>query len=176
MMRVRVRDLMTVNPVSVCLGTTLQAAAEQMVQAEASEIYVVDELRRLVGVVPEYDLLKYRLTHYHLEAPIDSLMYVQIESLSPEDDALQLAPLFRDRRNSCMAVTDNGQLVGKLTCRDLFRVMLTLDAIDDQEQTSKPASSDKEITHSASSTINLPHLPRYSTPVNRLQLNNSPVK
>ncbi|WP_417383035.1 HPP family protein [Gimesia sp.] len=169
-MRVRVRDLMTVNPASVCLGTTLQAAAEQMIQAEASEIYVVDELRRLVGVVPEYDLLKYRLTHYHLEAPIDSLMYVQIESLSPEDDALQLAPLFRDRRNSCMAVTDNGKLVGKLTCRDLFRVMLTLDAIDDPDQTSVQDTSDTETIHSSSSPINPPHLPRYGTPVNRLQL------
>ncbi|QDT91973.1 CBS domain-containing protein [Gimesia algae] len=175
-MRVRVRDLMTVNPVSVCLGTTLQTAAEQMVQAEASEIYVIDQQRRLVGVVPEYDLLKYRLTHYHLEAPIDSLMYVQIESLSPEDDALQLAPLFRDRRNSCMAVTEQGLLVGKLSCRDLFRVMLTLDAIEDPEQTAEQDTSEKEVIHSASSTINPPHLPPYSTPVNRLQLNSSSDK
>lgn len=172
-MRVRVRDLMTVNPVSVCLGTTLQAAAEQMVQAEASEIYVVNEHGRLVGVVPEYDLLKYRLTHYHLEAPIDSLMYVQIESLSPEEDAIQLAPLFRDRRNSCMAVTENGTLIGKLTCRDLFRVMLTLDAIEEPEQISAQDITDKEGMHSASSQINPPHLPRYNSPINRLQLNAS---
>lgn len=175
-MRVRVRDLMTVNPVSVCLGTTLQAAAEQMVQGEASEIYVIDQQRRLVGVVPEYDLLKYRLTHYHLEAPIDSLMYVQIESLSPEDDALQLAPLFRDRRNSCMAVTEHGLLVGKLSCRDLFRAILTLDAIEDPEQRSEENTSDKEVIHSASATINPPHLPPYRTPVNRLQLNSSSDK
>ncbi|WP_417391961.1 HPP family protein [Gimesia sp.] len=176
MMQVRVRDLMTANPVSVCLGTTLQAAAEQMVQAEASEIYVVDEFRRLIGVVPEYDLLKYHLTHNHLAAPIDSLMYVQIESLSPDDDALQLAPLFRDRRNSCMAVTEQGQLVGKLSCRDLFRVMLTLDAISEPEQISEPGMMKNEVAHSPASTINPPHLSRYGTPINRLQLNTSSGK
>lgn len=172
-MQVRVRDLMTVNPTSVLMGTSLQDAAEQMILAESSEIYVTDLQMRLVGVVPDYEILKHKLMHQHLEAPIDSIMNVQIDALSPKDDAIQLASLFRDRRNSCMAVTENGQLVGKLSCRDLFRVIMALDSIEmTEEQTSEePTASVTTVPTSAVSTINPPHLTKSSLRKHFLQQN-----
>ncbi|MCA9017450.1 MAG: CBS domain-containing protein [Planctomycetaceae bacterium] len=163
-MQVRVRDLMTVNPVSVLTGTSLQEAATQMILAESAEIYVIDQQQKLMGVVPDYAILKHKLIYQQLDAPIDSIMNVQLESLSPEDDALQLAHLFRDRRNSCMAVTEQGQLVGKLSCRDLFRTIMTLDSIEStNEQSTK--------TDSPASSMNPPHLTRYGMRKQLLQLN-----
>tara|TARA_R110002111_G_scaffold209173_1_gene273122 strand:+ start:20011 stop:20541 length:531 start_codon:yes stop_codon:yes gene_type:complete len=171
-MQVRVRDLMTVNPVSVLIGTSLQEAATQMILAESSEIYITDQEMRLIGVVPDYAILKHKLMHQHLDAPIDSIMNVQLESLSPEDDALQLAHLFRDRRNSCMAVTENGQLVGKLSCRDLFRTIMALESIELTEE--QVMESDSAITVDSDSTvssINPPHLSRYNLRKEQLQFN-----
>lgn len=159
-MQVQVRDLMTVEPASVLMGTSLQEAVELMIIAESSEIYITDEQLRLVGVVPDYEILKLKLMQQHLDVPIDSIMNVQIESLSPDDDALQLAYLFRDRRNSCMPVTENGQLAGKLSCRDLFRVIMALDAIElnAEPATVEPISSTLPETTPTVSTINPPHL------------------
>ncbi|MFH1303296.1 MAG: CBS domain-containing protein [Planctomycetota bacterium] len=171
-MQVRVRDLMTVNPVSVLMGTSLQEAATQMILAESSEIYVTDQEMRLIGVVPDYAILKHKLMHQNLEAPIDSIMNVQLESLSPEDDALQLAHLFRDRRNSCMAVTENGLLIGKLSCRDLFRTIMALDSIElTDEQALEPGSAITADSGPTVSTINPPHLSRYNLRKEQLQLN-----
>ncbi|WP_339729291.1 CBS domain-containing protein [uncultured Gimesia sp.] len=171
-MQVRVRDLMTVNPVSVLTGTSLQEAATQMILAESAEIYVINQRMRLIGIVPDYEILKHKLMHQHLDDPIDSIMHVQLESLSPEDDALQLAHLFRDRRNSCMAVTEHGQLVGKLSCRDLFRTILTLESIEStEEQAAEPDSQVAAETNSAVSSINPPHLSRYNLRKEMLQLN-----
>lgn len=160
MMQVQVRDLMTVKPVSVLMGTKLQDAVELMIIAESSEIYVTDEKMRLVGVVPDYEILKHKLMQQDLEVPIDSIMNVQIDSLSPEENALQLAHLFRDRRNSCMAVTENGQLVGKLSCRDLFRIIMALDSIElNEEQVNEELNTTiSSAVDSAVSTINPPHL------------------
>ncbi|QDU10603.1 HPP family protein [Gimesia aquarii] len=172
-MQVRVRDLMTVNPTSVLMGTSLQEAAEQMILAESSEIYVTDLQMRLVGVVPDYEILKHKLMHQNLDAPINSIMNVQIDALSPEDDAIQLAFLFRDRRNSCMAVTENGRLVGKLSCRDVFRVIMALDSIEmAEEQTQgEPTSSMTSAPVPAVSTINPPHLAKSSLRKHFLQQN-----
>lgn len=173
-MQVRVRDLMTVNPVSVLMGTSLQEAATQMILAESSEIYVTDLQMKLVGVVPDYAILKHKLMHHQLDASIDTIMNVQLESLSPEDDALQLAHLFRDRRNSCMAVTENGQLIGKLSCRDLFRTIMALESIKVTEETASEANTPSTaVSRPTVSTINPPHLSRYHLRDQQLQLNGS---
>lgn len=171
-MQVRVRDLMTVNPVSVLTGTSLQEAATQMILAESAEIYVIDQQQKLIGVVPDYAILKHKLMHQHLNDPIDSIMNVQLESLSPEDDALQQAHLFRDRRNSCMAVTEQGRLVGKLSCRDLFRTIMTLDSIESTEEQASESDSQSTVESSSPvSSMNPPHLSRYSLRNQLLQLN-----
>ena len=171
-MQVRVRDLMTVNPVSVMTGTSLQEAATQMILAESAEIYVIDQHQRLIGVVPDYEILKHKLMHQHLNDPIDSIMTVQLESLSPEDDALQLAHLFRDRRNSCMAVTEQGQLIGKLSCRDLFRTLMTLESLDSKTEQALQADTPVDVeTSSTAASINPPHISRYSLRKQMLQLN-----
>jgi len=100
---------------------------------------------------------------------------VQLESLSPEDDALQLAHLFRDRRNSCMAVTENGQLVGKLSCRDLFRTIMALESIEltEEQQASEANAPSTADSRPTVSTINPPHLSRYHLRDQQLQLNGS---
>ncbi|QDT85739.1 HPP family protein [Gimesia chilikensis] len=168
-MQVRVRDLMTQSPVSVPLGTTLQQAARRMIEAESPEVYVTDHQMRLVGVVPEYNFLKQKLQLVDMNAPVESIMHVQLETLSPDDDALLQAPLFRDRRNSCMPVTDEGLLIGKLTCRDLFRLMLTLDEVDCETEQEVKVSSTTEI-HSSTHDINPPHLNRVNSHRQLLQL------
>ena len=171
-MQVRVRDLMTINPVSVLMGTSLQEAATQMILAESSEIYITDQEMKLIGVVPDYAILKHKLMHQNLEASIDSIMNVQLESLSPEEDALQLAHLFRDRRNSCMAVTENGLLVGKLSCRDLFRIIMALESIEStEEQSMEPDPSIPVDSDPAISTINPPHMSRYNLRKEQFQFN-----
>ncbi|MFK7776601.1 MAG: CBS domain-containing protein [Gimesia sp.] len=161
-MLVQVRDLMTVNPVSVLTGTSLQDAAKQMIQAESSEIYITDHQMKLLGVVPDYQILKHKLMYQNLEASIDSIMHVQFDTLSPENDALQLTHYFRDRRNSCMAVTENGRLVGKLSCRDLFRIIMTLESIDvNSEPESDLKPSIPVDSHSSVTAVNPPHLSRH---------------
>ncbi|MDF1743459.1 MAG: CBS domain-containing protein [Gimesia sp.] len=173
-MQVRVRDLMTVNPVSVLTGTSLQEAAEQMILAESAEIYITDHQMKLLGVVPDYQILKHKLMYQDLEAPIDSIMHVQIDALSPENEALQLIHYFRDRRNSCMAVTENGRLVGKLSCRDLFRTIMALESIElSEEPVSNSESANTADAHSTVSTIKPPHLSRQSLRKGALQLNGS---
>lgn len=171
-MLVRVRDLMTVNPVSVLTGTSLRDASKQMILAESSEIYITDHQMKLLGVVPDYQILKHKLMYENMEASIDSIMHVQIDALSPDNDALQLIHLFRDRRNSCMAVTENGRLVGKLSCRDLFRTIMALESIEVNEESAadlEPSTITE--SHSNVSTINPPHLSRQSLRKSGLLLN-----
>lgn len=170
-MQVRVRDIMTQSPVSVPLGTSLRTAAEQMILAESAEVYVTDDQMNLVGVVPEYNFLKQQLQSSDLNAPVETLMHVQLEALSPDDDALQQAPRFRDRRNSCMPVTEEGRLIGKLTCRDLFRTLLTLEILENTEdqQMISVTSASAEI-HDSESSINPPHLTINDSHLRLLQL------
>jgi CBS domain-containing protein len=129
-MRLTVSDLMTRRPVVVSPDCSADAALEILSRHEATELYVADKQGRLLGVVPDFELLKAELSGEASDATAEQLMSRSIPVFSPQSDAAEVARLFRDGRFCQFPVVAGGRLVGVVTRNDVVRLMAVLRRID----------------------------------------------
>lgn len=123
-MRVTIRDLALAHPLSVHQEVTIDRAIELVTASGVDEVYVLDGRERLVGVVPDYELLKAKLLRVPGAQSVETLMSRSLLLLHPEMDVLEAAVLFRDRRCSHIAVVEEGRLVGQLGRREILRFLI----------------------------------------------------
>jgi CBS domain-containing protein len=129
-MRLTVADLMTKRPVVVSPHCSADTALEVIARHGVSELYVADKQGRLLGVVPDFELLKAELSGEAADASVEQLMSRSIPVFAPESDAAEVARLFRDGRYSQFPVVAAGRLVGVITRHDVVRLMAVLRRID----------------------------------------------
>lgn len=130
MMRLTVADLMTQRPVNVAPECSADKAVEIISRHGVCELYVTDKQGRLLGVVPDYELLKAELSGEAVDATVEQLMSRNLPVFSPDSDAAEVARLFRDGRFSQFPVVSAGRLVGVITRGDVVRLMAVLRRID----------------------------------------------
>ncbi|MBC8117384.1 MAG: CBS domain-containing protein [Candidatus Saccharimonas sp.] len=129
-MRMTVGDLMSQGFVRVSPECSADEALNILDRHEATELYVTDKLGRLLGVLPDYEVIKTQLSGEAREATVEQLMSRGVPVFKPESDAAEVARLFRDARFGCLPVVSSGRLVGVITRRDIVRLMAVLRRID----------------------------------------------
>jgi len=129
-MRMTVADLMTQRPVIVSPDCSADEAVEILSRRQSTELYVTDASGRLLGVVPDFELVKAELSGEARGATVEQLMSRNVPVFSPESDAAEVARLFRDGRFSRLPVVSGGKLVGVITRSDVVRLMAVLRRID----------------------------------------------
>ncbi len=138
-MRLTVADLMTQRPVVVPPECSADEAVDIISRHEACELYVTDKLGRLLGVVPDFELLKAELSGEASDATVEQLMSRSIPVFTPQSDAAEVARLFRDGRYRQFPIVEGGRLVGVITRGDVVRLMAVLRRIDSPVKTQKNA-------------------------------------
>ena len=141
-MRMTVADLMSEMPVTVGPTCTADEALDAFFEYETPELYVVDSSRRLLGVLPDYELLKVELSGEAGGARVDQLMTRAIPVVSMDSDAAEVARLFKECHCSRIPVTKAGRLMGLVTRADVLRLMAVFRRIDAQH-TEAPAKVKK---------------------------------
>ena len=129
-MRMTVTDLMSETPVTIAPDCTGDEALDMIFEYETPELYVVDKSGRLLGVLPDYELLKTQLSGKARDARVEQLMSRSVPVCSPSTDAAEIARLFRDSKNARLPVVKQGRLVGVVTRGDVLRLMAVLRRID----------------------------------------------
>jgi predicted transcriptional regulator len=114
---------MTRHTVSLREGATIDEALALLLREEAVEIYVGDTAECLTGVVPDYELLKARLTRMPGCEPVEHLASRSVATIDPDTLVTEIAPVFRDGRYRQMAVVERGRLVGQIGRREILRLM-----------------------------------------------------
>ncbi|MBS0205981.1 MAG: CBS domain-containing protein [Planctomycetes bacterium] len=129
-MRLTVADLMTQRPVIVSPDCSADSAVEILSRHEATELYVTDKIGRLLGVVPDFELVKAELSGEASGATVEQLMSRNLPVFTPQSDAAEVARLFRDGRYSQFPIVSGGKLIGIITRRDVVRLMAVLRRFD----------------------------------------------
>jgi CBS domain-containing protein len=133
-----VGDLMTERPRVTGADTLLRDAAIEMVQAGLGALPVVDEERRLVGLLGDRDLLRDLLTSVMLgsrvtkgqpRAPdrrrrVRDIMTRQVLCVAPEQPLAEVVSLMVNKNVERVPVVRQGQLVGFLTRGDILRQLI----------------------------------------------------
>ncbi len=128
-MTVLVRDLMTPQALSVSMNTSIQAAAELVTQECVSELYVTDEEGGLMGVIPDYVLLKALLVETAGTQPVSEYMSCQVLSCTADENLNAILPLFREQRCRVLVVVRERKVIGQIYRRDLLRWIVAQNAL-----------------------------------------------
>lgn len=124
--RVRVKDIMSRNPVSTAPDTTLDVAARIMYTFNIGSIVVVERGGYVVGIVTERDLMRaIALDRYPGETPLWEVMSRDPITIDPERSVLDALKIMVENNIRHLPVVDRERrLVGILSMRDIVHKAL----------------------------------------------------
>lgn len=143
------RDIMTAEVVSVSVDTSLKDLAKKFIDTRYSNMPVIDDQGKLVGVISETDLIEYQRplhiptvmtlfdgvfslgTEKKFKEEVDRVTATKVGDLykrnpvtcTPETPVNELAGLMSKHKVHLLPVVENGQMVGVVARLDLIRVM-----------------------------------------------------
>ena len=145
----RVRDIMQSNVVTVGPGTTVRDLADILAENKVSGVPVIDDSRRVVGMVSEADVIlqdaDLHFPYYvqfldgiiYLEsvkkfrerfrkafgASVADIMSTEVITISPDATVRDAATLMADNKVNRLPVTEDLALVGIVTRGDIVRAI-----------------------------------------------------
>lgn len=111
--------------VAVSPHDTAADALERLVSSRATELYVVDSDQSLLGIVPDYELLKARLHGGVMETTVERIMSHHVVCFEIDARVGDVLKLFREGQHSRAAVVQGGKLVGQITRTTLLRNLVS---------------------------------------------------
>lgn len=137
-------DLDYTLAVTVASEDSAAFALERLLEEGATEVYVVGDDQRLLGIVPDYELLKARLNGVWTELTVEQLMSHRVLCFTPDTTVAEALKAFREGQHSRAAIVEDGRLCGQVTRTDLLR------AFCDRDDATRPIAAPKFL-HSAPS-------------------------
>lgn len=124
--RMKVREVMSVNVITVSARSSLQEALRLMMDHKIRRMPVV-EGQELVGMVVQNDIEKaLRRPGVVVETPIEWVMSKQVYTVDQEDDIIDVARLMNEKKISGIPVMNGDQLSGIITDSDLLKLLIQL--------------------------------------------------
>lgn len=142
----KIADALTFNVTRVPLNATIRDAVEIMSAHQVSDLMVVDESNKFVGVLSEGDLIRAGMPRFEemvaegsmtsgfaifqekgkslASAPIEPLVIKNALTVKPSDDVLAAASIMVSKQIRRLPVVDNGTLVGTISRTDVCRAVL----------------------------------------------------
>jgi CBS domain-containing protein len=140
--RLSVRDIMTERPRVVGPDIPLREAAQDMVRAGIGGLPVVDDQRRVIGMLSERELMRHLLTAYlqggasgsattgeHVAIGagprlVRHVMTRQVMCVSPDQPLAEVASMMTNKDVDRVPVVHGGELIGLLTRGDIVRKLI----------------------------------------------------
>jgi CBS domain-containing protein/mannitol/fructose-specific phosphotransferase system IIA component (Ntr-type) len=133
-----VRDVMTDHPRTVLADTPLKEAARMLVRTGLGALPVIDDERRILGMVSEREVIRHLLTTQVFSgadvraavAPgtasrtVRDVMSRQVMCVAPEQPIAEVASLMSNKDVDRVPVVREGRLVGFLTRGDIVRKLI----------------------------------------------------
>jgi len=102
--------------------STAYDAAKQMLDCNVAAVVIVDENRKLTGIVTERDITR-RVIARDLDpkkTKLADIMTPNPDTLAPDDSPLSALELMRVREYRHLPVVENDRVVGMVSIRDLY--------------------------------------------------------
>ncbi len=150
-----VRDAMSTDVVTVPRHTSLDDAERLLIEHGLDELFVTSEQGRLLGILPDYALLKHRMAGVCQRRPsVETLMSRRFLVIGVDTPLSVAARYLREHIHHRLAVVDDMRLLGQVTRQAVLRLM-SLDAPDTRSRPEKqPVPRPKMLSASRSPQAN----------------------
>lgn len=123
--KIKVRDFMVRKLITFHPEDSMHLVITTLVKHGISGAPVVDGEGRLIGVISEGDCLKQVVRGKYLNSPelvgkVKDYMTSNPNCVTPEENILEVANKFLERRLRRFPVLENGKLVGQISQRDVL--------------------------------------------------------
>lgn len=122
-MSTTVQQILSTEPATLDRDATIDEALAEFIRRGLTEAYVTSCNGHLLGLLPDYELLKARLAGVPGSDCVQTLISCNPVTVSPETSVEEIALLFRHGRSQSVAVVDNGYLRGCISRTDVLRIM-----------------------------------------------------
>lgn len=133
---VKVRDYMKGHLLTFRVETDLFRAIDLLLEHRVSGAPVVDEDKRLIGVLSENDCLRGILSGAYYEdagGVVGNYMTQGADVVSPDDDIIDVAERFISARRRRFPVVEDGKVVGQISRRDVLCAVKQFAQHDDRQ-------------------------------------------
>ena len=132
-----VTDWMSKNVYTVNSDSPLSEAVKILREKKIKHLPVVDKKHAVVGVLSDRDIKEYmpskattldvfELHNVLLETKVAKVMKKQVFTAKPDLPIEEAAMLMYDKNIGCLPIVENNKLVGIISDRDLFRVLVDI--------------------------------------------------
>lgn len=137
MEKLKVRDLMTTDVLTLNVHETLGLVEEVMRLGRVRHLPVIGSQRQVVGIVTHRDLLDAQASSlagldrredkaFKRTIPVVDVMTRDVVTVPPETTVLEAAQILQSNRIGCLPVVDRGRLVGIVTEADFLDLLIRL--------------------------------------------------
>ena len=127
--KVRVREYMAANPVTVTPETPILQAIHTLIEHRISGLPVVDLRGNLVGMLSEADCLPIAVQasyHGELGGHVSEYMSQEVKTVDADDSIVELAERFMRNKLRRFPVMERQRVVGQISRRDVLRALEVL--------------------------------------------------
>jgi len=122
----KAREIMNPNPVTVSPNNSLVEAIKLLIDRRISGLPVIDEERRLVGMVSEKDVLRLLYDDSRGHWLVGDLMVTELRSFQADDDLADVCDCLMANHFRRVPILEGERLVGLISRADLMPTILEL--------------------------------------------------
>ena len=133
----RVKDVMTHNPVYISPAASVVEAKTLMTKQNISKLPVLDNNKRLVGIITKNDLNKagpsqattldmYEIGYLLSKLTVEKIMHKKVTTVSEDEVIEEAARIMVDEGIGGLPVMKDSLMVGIITASDLFKTLIDL--------------------------------------------------
>lgn len=122
----RVRDFMSLAPVTITANLPIMAAVKLFVEQDISGVIVVDADTSPIGILTERDCIRTAIQAGYFDEGVGTVadyMASKIRTVGPDDSIMDIAELFAESPFRRCPVVEDGRLVGIILRRDVLRAL-----------------------------------------------------
>ncbi|MGE5354606.1 MAG: HPP family protein [Deltaproteobacteria bacterium] len=121
MMNEKVKTIMTHDPITITKEDSIAEAARVLKKFKIEHLPVIDENRKLIGIISFYDLWECKKCYSDYEnVKVGEIMTKHVAKLHPEDKVGSVAEIFLENLFEAIPIIDdNNTLVGIVTMLDI---------------------------------------------------------
>lgn len=123
----RARDIMTSPAITVKPEVPVRGAAALLVSHGFTALPVVDDDKRLIGIVTEADLLRNGYSDEAGVSRVGDVMTAPVVAMEGDAPTTVLARAMVADRVRCLPIVDGSKVIGVVTRRDLVRALARTD-------------------------------------------------